>query len=121
MNGSEIQKGLIDAAHIGGWICAHFRPARSKRGWVTPVSADGKGFPDLILVHLEHGYMAVLEVKGAGDTLKQEQERWLAAFRPLEDTGRVAVDVVTSKNYDDWLHRLISARRSATWNAPSAT
>jgi hypothetical protein len=37
-----------------GWRVAHFRTVRVQRGnsthWETPVAADGKGFPDLVLV-----------------------------------------------------------------------
>jgi hypothetical protein len=33
-----------------GWRAAHFRPARTAKGWRTPVAADGAGFPDLVLV-----------------------------------------------------------------------
>jgi hypothetical protein len=45
------QKYVIDLARTLGWRVAHFRPAQTQTGrWVTPVAADGAGFPDLVLV-----------------------------------------------------------------------
>ncbi len=49
---------LIDYAHLRGWEIAHFRPAMTSKGWRTPVSADGAGWPDFVLcrervVHIE--------------------------------------------------------------------
>ena len=44
-----LQKAVIELAHLHDWTVAHFRPAETKKGWRTPVSADGAGFPDLVL------------------------------------------------------------------------
>jgi hypothetical protein len=45
------QRYVIDLARTLGWRVAHFRPAQTQTGrWVTPVAADGAGFPDLVLV-----------------------------------------------------------------------
>ena len=44
------QRQVVDLARLRGWRVAHFRPARTERGWRTPVEADGAGFPDLLLV-----------------------------------------------------------------------
>lgn len=46
--------------------------------WKTPVYADGKGFPDLFMVRERP---LAVEVKGDGDALSAEQERWLTAMR----------------------------------------
>ena len=50
MSESALQDNVIELAHVLNYVVAHFRPARTAHGWVTPVSADGKGFPDLVLV-----------------------------------------------------------------------
>lgn len=45
------QRFIINLAHTLGWRVAHFRTAQNQRGqWLTPVAADGAGFPDLVLV-----------------------------------------------------------------------
>lgn len=49
----------------------------TERGWRTPVAADGKGFPDLVLVR---DRIVVAEIKGS-DRVKPEQRAWLDAFR----------------------------------------
>ena len=50
---------------------------QTERGWRTAVAADGKGFPDLLLVREQ---VIVAEIKGDGDKLRPEQEAWLEAF-----------------------------------------
>lgn len=41
---------VIDRAHLSNWYVAHQRPAMTVHGWRTAWQADGKGFPDLVLV-----------------------------------------------------------------------
>lgn len=77
MTGAEIQSGVIDLARLQGWRVAHFRPARTSKGWRTPVSADGKGWPDLVLVR---DRIMFVEIKGDGDRLRPAQAAWLDAL-----------------------------------------
>jgi hypothetical protein len=44
------ERQVLELAKICGWRTAHFRPAKTSKGWRTPVSGDGAGLPDLILV-----------------------------------------------------------------------
>lgn len=85
MSEAQLQEAVIDCAHTFGWLIAHFRPARVKRGGVeiyeTPVAADGKGFPDLVM--LRGRRMIAAELKSATGKLRPDQELWLAAFRAL--------------------------------------
>lgn len=75
----DFQKTVIDMAHLFGWRVAHFRPAMTKRGrWVTPVQADGAGFPDLIMVRDDE--VIVAELKSAKGKLTKDQKLWLEAF-----------------------------------------
>lgn len=78
MTESELQDDIIKAAHLFGWRVAHFRPALTAKGWRTPVSADGKGFPDLVLLRREQ--CLVVELKGDNGRLAPEQDDWLRAF-----------------------------------------
>ncbi len=69
------QKSVIDLARIGGFAVAHFRPAQTVNGWRTPVSADGAGFPDLVLV--KPGVPILFrELKSDKGRLNANQEAW---------------------------------------------
>jgi len=74
-----LQATVIDIAHLYGWKVAYFRPARTEKGYRTPVGADGKGWPDLILVRLERLIAAELKVGSRRATL--EQLEWLERLR----------------------------------------
>jgi len=65
---------VIEAAHAFGWSVAYFRPARTERGWRTPVGADGKGWLDLTLVR-ERVIFAELK-RQAVTELEPDQETW---------------------------------------------
>jgi hypothetical protein len=48
---AEWFRQVVEIAEMFGWSWAHFRPARTQRGWRTPVSGPlGAGWPDLTLV-----------------------------------------------------------------------
>lgn len=79
---ADWQKRVIKFARACGWRVAHFTAAKSARGrWVTPVAADGAGFPDLVLVR---DRVVFAELKRDGGRLRVEQEVWGAA---LEQAG----------------------------------
>lgn len=74
------QRQVTDAAELLGWHWAHFRPARTERGWRTPVSGPlGAGFPDLILVRRDRLILAELKAEGAN--LSPPQRAVHAALR----------------------------------------
>jgi len=71
---AAFQQTVIDLAHMLGWKVAHFRPARTEKGWRTPVAADGAGFPDLVLVRERVVFM---ELKSDRGRLSVAQRAWL--------------------------------------------
>lgn len=73
-----LQRDIIDLARTLGWRVAHFPAVKTEHGWRTPVAADGKGFPDLVLVRER---VIVAEVKEGGHKPRPEQAAWLSAFR----------------------------------------
>lgn len=74
----SFQSALIDMAHLHGWKIAHFRKAQtSSGGWVTAVSADGKGWPDLFLVQPEKKFRLAAELKVPPNKVTPEQDAWL--------------------------------------------
>lgn len=72
---------LIGVARLCGWKVAHFRPARTKGGWRTPVAADGQGFPDLLLARER---IVVAE-------LKAEKGREAHVWRPSDFDDAITV------------------------------
>lgn len=71
-----------DAAKLYGFRFVHFRPAKTDRGWRTPVQGDGAGFPDCLLLHPD-GRAFAIELKREVGGATPEQEAWLAAFRAV--------------------------------------
>jgi hypothetical protein len=76
---AEFTRQVIQLAQACGWMVAHFRAARTKHGWATPVSGDGKGWPDLTLIRDSEIFWAELKVPPNKTT--PEQDQWLAALR----------------------------------------
>lgn len=68
---------LVEAAKLHGWMVGHFRPARTTRGWRTPVQGD-EGFPDVVLAR--DGVVLIAELKAARGRLRPGQQAWLAAL-----------------------------------------
>lgn len=106
---ADFQKAVIDLARLNGWMVAHFRPAQNSRGeWRTPVAADGKGFPDLVLVHPVRGVL-FRELKTDRGQVSKEQALWINwlgvaradvnVWRPRDWDGIVAT--LTGKAVED--------------------
>lgn len=75
----QFQLQVLQLAKLYGWRCAHFRPAQTRSGkWITPVQAQGKGFPDLLM--LRGGRQVVAELKVGKNKPSAEQTAWLDAF-----------------------------------------
>ncbi len=74
------QKSVVDLARTLGWKVAFFRPAMTKHGWVTPVGADGAGFPDLCMMRAERIIFAELK-RDAASKVRPDQEAWHLTIR----------------------------------------
>lgn len=70
---------VIGAAKAHGWMVAHFRPARTTRGWRTPVEGHS-GSPDLLLAR--RGVVLLVELKRDTTKPRPDQAAWLAAIGP---------------------------------------
>ena len=82
-NESELQADTIRRAQGHGFLVAHFRAVKQQRRdgttrYLTPVQADGAGFPDLVMVRGDT--LVVAELKKAGQKPKPEQVEWLQRF-----------------------------------------
>ena len=69
------QAAIVELAYVLGWTVAHFRAARTSRGWRTPVAADGAGWPDLVLVRGSR--LLAAELKAARGKVSVDQQAWL--------------------------------------------
>ena len=65
---------VIDAAILHGWMVHHARPARTSRGWRTPVQGH-VGAPDLLLAR--DGDVILAELKRNDTYPTREQREWL--------------------------------------------
>lgn len=78
---SAFQAAVIELAQMLGWKVAHFRAARTKDGWRTPVAADGAGWLDLVLVRER---VIFAECKTERGKLGVEQEVWLVTLQEAD-------------------------------------
>jgi hypothetical protein len=92
---AAFQRAVIELAQRCGYLCAHFRPARTATGWRTPVEGDGAGFPDLILSHATEPWrpLIVAELKTMRGTVTPEQRRWLDSIADGSSEDYVIVRV----------------------------
>lgn len=72
---AEFQASVVDLAQVYGFLVVHFRAARTKKGWRTPLLGDGAGFPDLILVRPPDLIFA--ELKAERGRPSPAQRAWL--------------------------------------------
>lgn len=92
MTERDLTRLVIDTAETFGWLVAHFRPARTRDGWRTPVEGNGgAGFPDLVLVRAQAGRPArvlFVELKSEGGRLTSQQRVWRDALSAVADGCR---------------------------------
>lgn len=85
----ETEEGFLQAvmafAKLNGWRSAHFRPAKTAKGWRTAVGGEGKGFPDLVMIHPALQKMVVAELKVGRNTTTHDQDVWLDHFKEVCD------------------------------------
>lgn len=77
MNEADWQSRIVDTAMLHGWRVAHFRAARTSKGWRTPVVGH-IGLPDLILAR--GGVVVLAELKAERGKLGPGQPEWLDAL-----------------------------------------
>ncbi len=72
---ADFQRRVIDLARVLGYRVAHFRPARTAKGWRTALTGN-PGWPDLVL--LKQGRLILAELKSEKGKLAPDQAQWLA-------------------------------------------
>ena len=77
MTEAQFTSAVIELAMYRGWMVTHFRPARTARGWRTPVEGH-KGFPDLCMARA--GVVIFAELKIGRAKLRVDQQKWAEAL-----------------------------------------
>ena len=67
MTEAQVQKVITDTLSACGWMWVHFRPARTKSGWVTAYEGNDY-FIDIVA--LKDGRQLALEIKSSGSAKK---------------------------------------------------
>lgn len=70
---ADFTLAVIELATYRGWMVAHFRPARTEKGWRTPMQGH-TGFPDLVLAR--RGTTIFAELKTEKGRVTAAQRRW---------------------------------------------
>lgn len=71
---AEFTRQVIAKAHEHHWKVHHCRPARTSRGWRTPIEGD-RGFLDIVLAR--QGYLIFTELKSETGELTVDEELWM--------------------------------------------
>jgi hypothetical protein len=79
MNEDDFKQRVIDTATTYGWMVVHYRPAKTSKGYRTPLQGH-KGCPDLILAR--DNVVILAELKTDTGNATPEQKKWLAALGP---------------------------------------
>lgn len=77
MTEQQLADLIIELAGYRGWKVVHFRPARTARGWRTPVQGDS-GSPDLLLAR--RGQVILAELKKERGKMRADQQEWAEAI-----------------------------------------
>jgi hypothetical protein len=93
---------IIAAARLGGWRVHATRPARTAKGWRTPIRGDA-GFPDLVLAC--GPTLHFVELKRKPNKVEPAQRAWLDA---LGAAGAAASVVWVPEGLDDFVTYLTS-------------
>lgn len=80
MTETELQDAVVQMANLFGWRVCHFRPAKTDKGWRTPVQGH-IGYPDITLVRER---IMFVELKSDKGKLTHDQMEWA---RAIEDAG----------------------------------
>lgn len=80
--GDSWESEIIAKAKAEGWLVHHVRPAKTAKGWRSPISGH-KGFPDLTLLHIERGLIFPECKAGVRADLSKEQKVWHVTFKIL--------------------------------------
>lgn len=74
MSEDDLLTLVLDVAKTYRWKVVHYRPAKTAKGWRTPLQGD-KGCPDVILAR--NGTVLLVELKAEHRYPDADQRAWL--------------------------------------------
>ena len=74
---ADFTQAVIELAQFRQWHVTHFRPARTMKGWATPLQGNA-GFPDLVLAR--RGVVIHAELKTEKGRVTRAQMTWAVAL-----------------------------------------
>lgn len=74
---AEFRDQVVQFAKLRGCRVCYVGGAFTAKGFRTPWRYDGKGFPDLIIVHPRRCQLIIVELKRDGEVPSPEQQAWL--------------------------------------------
>ena len=117
----DFESYVVELAHFFDWSVAAFRPGQTSKGWRTPVKYDGKGYPDLTMIH-PSGRIVFAELKASTSSKRSpEQLQWANIITAAEleaaseSTAPILYRLWTPEDADEII-RLISFGRVTQWN-----
>lgn len=101
MTETELQSVVLELLDILGWRAMHVRPARTARGWRTPLQGPtAVGFPDILAVR--RGRVIAVELKSERGVPSADQKLW------LEDLAKAGIETFVWRP-GDWTSGTIEA------------
>lgn len=101
---TAFQQRIIGYAHLRQWLVMHTRPAKTEKGWRTPIIGD-PGFPDLVLAR--QGFVWFWEVKSATGKASPAQDKWLDALGRALPNQRCERSRVVRPSDWDWIQEVL--------------
>lgn len=90
MSEAAWQKRVTDTLDLYGWKWCHYRPARTAKGWRTPLEGHA-GCPDLIIAGYGSVFIVELKTDDRASKLTADQQSWIdvggnhaAVWRPAD-------------------------------------
>lgn len=86
MTEDDLLQAVLDLCRLYHLRTLHIRPARTDRGWRTPVAGDGAGYPDLTIVGTR---VLFRELKADRGRIGPDQTAWITALREADQDAAV--------------------------------
>jgi Holliday junction resolvase len=96
----SFQREVIKLLKEHGWKVHGERPARTNKGWVTPIVGDA-GYPDLTAT--KGDTVLFLELKSESGTASKEQVNWLMALGKVNQSKTM---ILSPSNVEDLISKL---------------
>jgi len=103
---ADLDKSVLEVAHLFGYLAVHSRPAWSKEGKCsTPLMGDS-GAPDWLLARKRDHRIVFIETKSSKGKFSKEQKAWQKAIGDMEDFEGGEYYVVRPQNWDEIIEAL---------------